>query len=140
MNINLDDSVKISVKEGAGIERINIRYIRSNGSSKTFHSDQLHKNKHRYKHDEPICKQLQESSKSEGIESSYTCQISPSSGCSNRPKESYFFGQNPLPKYETYEEEKESALYKVKYVQCINHVQDLNFPAEQKFTQISFFK
>ena len=124
MNINLDDSVKISVKEGAGIERINIRYIRSNGTSNTFHSDQLHKNKHRYKHDEPIGKKLHESSKSERIESSYTCQISPSSGCSNRPKESYFFGQNPLPKYETYEEEKESALYKVKYVQCINHVQD----------------
>ena len=124
MNINLDDSVKISVKEGAGIERINIRYIRSNGSSKTFHSDQPHKNKHRYKHDEPISKQLQEASKSEGIESSYACQISPSSGYSNRPKESYFFGQNPLPKYETYEEEKESALYKVKYVHCINHVQD----------------
>ena len=39
MNINLDDSVKISVKEGAGIERINIRYIRSNVPSK--HSIQI---------------------------------------------------------------------------------------------------
>ena len=124
MNINLDDSVKISVKEGAGIERINIRYIRSNVPSKTHHSDQLQKNKHRSKHDERISEQLQETSKSGGNESSYVCQISPSSGCSKRPKESYFFGQNPLPKYETYEEEKESALYKVKYMHCINHVQD----------------
>ena len=127
MNINLDDSVKISVKEGAGIERINIRYIRSNVPSKTLHSDQLHKNKYRSKHDEPISKQRQEASKSGGNESSYVCQISPSSGCSNRPKESYFFGQNPLPKYETYEEEKESALYKVKYINCINHARDLDF-------------
>ena len=126
MNINLDDAVKICVKEGAGIERINIRYIRSNVSSKTHHSDQLHKHKHRSKNDEPIREQLQEASKSGGNESSYTCQISPSSGCSNRPKASYFFGQNPLPKYEIYEEEKESAIYKVKNLHCINSAHDLN--------------
>ena len=93
-------------------------------ASKTNHSDQLHKHKHRSKNDEPIREQLQEASKSGGNESSYTCQISPSIGCSNRPKESYFFGQNPLPKYEIYEEEKESALYKVKNVHCMNHAND----------------
>ena len=116
MNINLDDSVKISVKEGAGIERINIRYIRSNVPSK--HSIQIN-----FIRINIILNMMNLSANSDkkhqnlgGNESSYVCQISPSSGCSNRPKESYFFGQNPLPKYETYEEEKESALYKVKCI------------------------
>ena len=113
MNINLEDIVKISVKEGAGIEKINIRYIRSNIPSTNMHSDQQNKNKNHSKNKNLFNDDRSSSSKSDACKSPIECQISPSRNSSTRPKESYFFGQNPLPKQETYEEEKDSALYKV---------------------------
>ena len=114
MNINLDDIVNISVKEGAGIEKINIRYIRSNAQSTTLHSDQFDKNIKSSKNETSVSEEMADTSKSRTCQSPIECQKSPSHKRANRPKESYFFGQNPVPKYETFEEEKGTALYKVK--------------------------
>ena len=114
MNINLEDIVKISVKEGAGIEKINIRYIRSNIPSTNMHSDQHNKNKNHSKHNYSTNDDMSSSLKSDACKSPIECQISPSRKLSTRPKESYFFGQNPLPKQKTHKEVKDSAMYKVK--------------------------
>ena len=114
MNINLEDIVKISVKEGAGIEKINIRYIRSNIPSTKMHSDQHNKHQNDSNYKKSFNDGISSASKSDAYKSPIECQISPSRKSSTRPKESYFFGQNPLPQQETYEEEKDSALYKVR--------------------------
>ena len=119
MNINLDDIVKISVKEGAGIEKINIRYIRSNVPSTASHSDQFNKNKHFSKTNKRISEEMPGTLKSGDTLSPIACQITPSRLSSHRPKESYFFGQNPLPNYEPQKEEKESALYKVRRIMVL---------------------
>lgn len=121
MNINLEDIVKISVKEGAGIEKINIRYIRSNIPSSNIHSDQHNKNKNHSKSKTSSNDDMSSSSKSDGCKSPVEYQTSPSRKSSTRPKESYYFGQNPLPQHETYEEEKDSALYKVRKLMKISY-------------------
>ena len=125
MNINLDDIVKISVKEGAGIEKINIRYIRSNIPSTTSHPDKFDNNRHLSKNKNSISEEMPDTFKSGANLSPIACQITPSRTSSNRPKQSYFFGQSPLPRHEPQEERKDSALYKVRKPKspcyCIDH-------------------
>ena len=109
MNINLDNIVTISVNEDAGIEKLNIRYVRTNIPN-TF---KTHHERHNMKRiSGNTTKEMEDASKFSDYSTSLACEISPTL-TSPRPKQSYYFGQNPLSSVKQREEDKDSVLYKV---------------------------
>ena len=120
MNINLDNIVTISVNESAGIEKLNIRYVRTN----IVPSNNFRNNLERQElvsSNSKNCQNNRDTNMGEmGVKSmisdsttSLACEVSPALKSQREPKHSYFFGQNPLSSVEKREEDKDSVLYKV---------------------------
>ena len=121
MNINLDNIVTISVNERSGIEKLNIRYVRTNILPS---SDNFQNNLERHGvvgNNSGNCQSKREITR-EGMgdksvirdsTTSLACDISPDLKSQRATKQSYFFGQNPLSSIEKREEDKDSVLYKV---------------------------
>ena len=114
MNINLDNMVSISVHEGAGIEKLNIRYVRTNITENTVRKTSEHCSKRsrsfQHKSDK---RNLSESTVFEDSSASVLSNISPTSTSPYRPKPTYYFGQNPLSNFKDREEHEDTAMYKV---------------------------
>ena len=118
MNINLDNTVTISVNDNACIERLNIRYVRNNIPQKyVYGNDTNHispldrRRKVTLKKDE---EKIETGSNISNDTTSSMCEISPTSTMpSRRPSQSYYFGETPLSNIRDKEERKDSAVYKV---------------------------
>ena len=118
MNINLDNTVTISVNDNACIERLNIRYVRNNVPQKYVYGNDNHqtspsdrRRKVTLKKDE---EKIETGSNVSNDTTSFMCEISPTSTMpSRRPSQSYYFGETPLSNIRDKEERKDSAVYKV---------------------------
>ena len=121
MNINLDNIVTISVNESAGIEKLNIRYVRTNiPPSNNFQNnlerqDLVSSSNKNCQNNRDINKlEMGNKSKISNSTTSLACEVSSTLKSQREPKQSYFFGQNPLSSIEKREEDKNSVLYKVR--------------------------
>ena len=118
MNINLDNTVTISVNDNACIERLNIRYVRNNVPQKYVYGNDTNqtspsdrRRKVTLKKDE---EKIETGSNVSNDTTSFMCEISPTSTMpSRRPSQSYYFGETPLSNIRDKEERKDSAVYKV---------------------------
>ena len=118
MNINLDNTVTISVNDNACIERLNIRYVRNNIPQKYVYGNDTNqtstsdgRRKVTLKKDE---EKIETVSNVSNDTTSFMCEISPTSTMpSRRPSQSYYFGETPLSNIRDKEERKDSAVYKV---------------------------
>ena len=98
MNINLDNTVTISVNDNACIERLNIRYVRNNIPQKYVYGSDSHqtslserRSKVTLKKDE---EKIETGSNVGNDTTSFMCEISPTSTIpSRRPSQSYYFGE-----------------------------------------------
>ena len=118
MNINLDNTVTISVNDNACIERLNIRYVRNNIPQKYVYGSDSHQTSLSERRRKVILKKDEEKietgSNVGNDTTSFMCEISPTSTMpSRRPSQSYYFGETPLSNIRDKEERKDSAVYKV---------------------------